>query len=364
MPFLHITTRITDHPYDGLLREKGFGGFPSLAFMDAEGEVVAQPRDRNVASFAATVEALGKLDAVQAKVDAGDEAAQVDLLLIEFELGRVAGEEFAERAAALREVATEAQRAQLDAIAIDEESWELIMQAFRGDRDEAMGKLLDMLNARRVPSAGSRSESYFWSLLGEHAQAQGDTDLLRRLARALEATKPTNEDLVKLVADLRETADSLAERDALAERAAAGEAGLEAKILLIELRLDADTHEAFAERLEAALAVATEDEAAELRQGGVDLEAASLVDAFWGGGDQKEIGERAMAMLLADGLRPSDEALGLMSTVLINWGWFELEPDDILARADQLAEAWGDNEAMAQTVERLRKMAEDKRKQG
>jgi hypothetical protein len=38
--FCHITTRIPDHPYDGLLRATGGKFFPTLLFMDGMGKVV------------------------------------------------------------------------------------------------------------------------------------------------------------------------------------------------------------------------------------------------------------------------------------------------------------------------------------
>ncbi len=40
--FLHVTTRVDTDKYQTLLRDKGFRGFPSLAFLDAEGEVIAK----------------------------------------------------------------------------------------------------------------------------------------------------------------------------------------------------------------------------------------------------------------------------------------------------------------------------------
>jgi hypothetical protein len=40
--FLHNTSHVDDEPYPTLLREKGFTGFPSLCFMDAEGRVLAK----------------------------------------------------------------------------------------------------------------------------------------------------------------------------------------------------------------------------------------------------------------------------------------------------------------------------------
>ena len=357
MPFLHITTRIDDHPYDGLLREKGFGGFPSLAFLDAEGEVVGQPRDRSVAAFAGARDALMAIDEVAARVEAGDEAAEVELLFLEFELGRVEGEAFDTRAAALRERMTDEQRARVDGIQLDAEAWGLVLEAYQGDREAALTSLLAMFRGGRMPTAGSRADGYVWNLLGDHARSTADSRLLRELVAALRARGGDAE----LADGLEETATGLDERDALTARAEAGEAGLEAKILLIEARLDAVTLASFRERLDAALAAADEAETAELHQAHVDLEASTVVDEFWGGGDQPTLGARLLELLLAEeGPRPSEDMIGLVATPVFNWSWFHLEPATILANADALEAAWGADGAMADVIAELRKMAAEK----
>jgi len=52
---LHITSRIKGEKYPDLLKEKGGRGFPYLAFMDAEGNVLAHPKGRSVEAFDATL---------------------------------------------------------------------------------------------------------------------------------------------------------------------------------------------------------------------------------------------------------------------------------------------------------------------
>ena len=54
--FLHITTRIPERENDGMLQEKGGRGFPYLAVLDAEGNVVAKVQQRSVDGFRSTVD--------------------------------------------------------------------------------------------------------------------------------------------------------------------------------------------------------------------------------------------------------------------------------------------------------------------
>ncbi len=87
--FLHNTSRVEDEPYPTLLKEKGFGGFPSLAFMTAEGEVVASPRQRSVAGFKSSLAQVESYLAIRAKVAAGDESQLRDLFIAELVLGKL-----------------------------------------------------------------------------------------------------------------------------------------------------------------------------------------------------------------------------------------------------------------------------------
>ena len=138
VPFLHITTKIEGRPYDDLLRKMGRGGFPTLLFLDAEGNKLASPRSRSVSSFAGSVAALTLIDATQAQAEAGDKAAAAQLLLFEVELGRVKSAEFDKRAAALEPAATQAHRTAFASARLDFRVTGLAERSYRGEK-EAVG---------------------------------------------------------------------------------------------------------------------------------------------------------------------------------------------------------------------------------
>ena len=70
MLFLHNTSRVDDEPYPRLLQEKGFGGFPSLCFMDADGNVLITQGQRSVAAFEESRVKLQGLMDVRAQIAA------------------------------------------------------------------------------------------------------------------------------------------------------------------------------------------------------------------------------------------------------------------------------------------------------
>lgn len=70
--FAAVMTKIDGREHDELLRTYGFGGFPSLAILDGDGEMVTNKVDRNLESMAAKAgSAMGYLK-MKAAAEAGD----------------------------------------------------------------------------------------------------------------------------------------------------------------------------------------------------------------------------------------------------------------------------------------------------
>ena len=84
-----------------------------------------------------------------------------------------------------------------------------------------------------------------------------------------------------------------------------------AKILLIELQLSAITSDACKKRMDAALAVATKEEATQLRQRAVDIEVHELVVSFWAGTDRLETGARLVKIFGESKPAPSNNVMRL-----------------------------------------------------
>ena len=107
MLFLHNTSHLDDEPYPTLLKDKGFRGFPSLAFMDAEGNVLAKPASRTVESYDQTLGLVESYVSLKAKIEAGDASATNALFLTELELDKLTYEGAKAQYAGLEGLSTE-----------------------------------------------------------------------------------------------------------------------------------------------------------------------------------------------------------------------------------------------------------------
>ena len=89
VPFLSMMTRIEDRKDDDLLRTYGFRGFPSLAFLDAEGNKLLTQGGRTVKDFEDSLAKVSEFVELDAKAKAGDESAVVPALIAQMKLGGI-----------------------------------------------------------------------------------------------------------------------------------------------------------------------------------------------------------------------------------------------------------------------------------
>ena len=335
---MHVTTRIPGHPHDDLLSRNGARGFPTLQFLDADGKVLATVGDRTVATFEEALDALHRIEAVRARAQAGDPLAEADLLLMEQVLGRVELSMFRERAAMLKGPSS-AQRARVDQTLVDLAIWEAVGLS---DEKLRMQRLLAILNAGQRPSNSPRYAVNFWSMLGRHGQTEGDAALLRRVIAGIRETMAGDAQIQAYADSLEVTAVALEARDALRARADAGEAGLEAEILLAEFEVNAVSLEDYRARLDAALAVADEAQQEALRQGEVDLEVYTLwVAASLRQEGHENAGPRLLELLCSDGRKPSEMHFRQGLSIAARWADQHLEELDAVTLAG-LAQALED----------------------
>jgi hypothetical protein len=362
VPYLHVTTRLDNVPYDKLLGEKGFGSFPTLAFMDHEGNVIGQPSDRTVAAFASTRDALIELDAVRKRADAGDPVAAVELLFLEFTLGKIKTDALEAGVANLAEHATPAQLARVKQVVLDARIYALYMAGYRGEEPDMVGKMASILASGQTPTPGSPSCSLFWKILGVHAQVTGNTKLLRRVATGMRADMPSDARLQTLAGHYEVTALGLDKRDALIARQAAGEEKLAAQILLIEARLEAIDFASFRERLGAAMAAATPEQKTELAQADVDLEVKHLSDSYSADADKQTIQLRALALLETNPTKPSADLVGLLRGPIYDYARSITDPERLDGHAEAISKRQGPDSPAQDLVKMVAAMAEGLRK--
>lgn len=205
--FLHNTSRVEDEPYPKLLSEKGFGGFPSICFMDETGEVTVRALQREIGSLTRARTRLDELAVARAKVAkaeaAGkpDAAAARDLLFVEIELQMVTPEQVRERAKTMQ--LGDADRERLESFFVDAEVRTARAKARELGAEEIGKRFAGMVETGRLPS-GEAEANYFWQMVLGHASKQRDAKLAQRAFDVLDAKK--------LAAPLRERYRALLEQ--------------------------------------------------------------------------------------------------------------------------------------------------------
>lgn len=185
VPYLHITTRIKDQPYDGLLGEKGGTGFPTLMFLDAEGRRLLTHRGpRSAKGFQDSLKRVQNYLRIKAEAEEGDSKAQALALIQEINLQWYDFEEATKRVRALKKV-SKAQERELEQLLINTEVRTLAAKPGDSAKLQAGERFAAMLEDKRIPS--NESELFtFWGLMGLHAEASGDKRLLAKILKEVD----------------------------------------------------------------------------------------------------------------------------------------------------------------------------------
>ena len=169
-------THIPGRKDDDLLSKYGFRGFPSMAWLDAEGNLVTKQGGRDIEAFQGTLTNLDAIDSLRARIKKdgkGGQRLQPELLVAEMNLGLVSFEEAQKRRKGFKrlraDVATE-----LDGLLLNLEVQEIVESTGRdrGAAEEAGAKFYAMAKEGRVPSGESGFS--FWRLAMDHAKSEGD----------------------------------------------------------------------------------------------------------------------------------------------------------------------------------------------
>lgn len=199
MLFCHITSRVEDDKYQNLLSEKGGMGFPYLAYMDADGNVIAKPGGRSVQAFEATLSgAVVEFQQLKDAAADGDEEAQRNLFVKQVEFQHFASVDDARKAMAKVKGLSDEQSKRIESMLTDQEFGAILSSVRSLNEAAAAGKkALPMLKAGRIP--GGNNSLYFWLFIGKHAEAEKDAELLKRAISELEG----NRRAARLVSDMK-----------------------------------------------------------------------------------------------------------------------------------------------------------------
>ncbi len=245
MPFLHITTRIPGHPHDDLLTRFGGRGFPTLAFLDAEGrKLMEYSGPRTTKGFEQALEEVQEFLDLEARAAAGEAKAATELLIRQLALQWFDFEEAKAKVEALTEVSSK-QRKLLDQLLIDTEvrgladshgdsrskrveagkrfleearvsagHLELYLEGLRAVQQrmvqDALGHLPMDAVVRRFSEIWQDNELYaFWTFLADYAEDQGDKRLFKKVIKAYDDTLPNGASKNKAVKELERRLENM-----------------------------------------------------------------------------------------------------------------------------------------------------------
>lgn len=215
--YCHITTRIPDEPYDSLLSALGGSFFPTLFFLDANGEKIGEHdvyAPRTVEAFRESLAAVKRAQELRAKEELG-KAEQVELFLLDARLGMMDYPDARDRAKAFGEIDPDA-AAKVNEILVNGEVEYLMQPPPRSaqDRIDLGADFAEMAAAGKVPTKAGLARS-FWIYQLVWADAEKNADAY---AKALEGVKKALGDDARYAKVIERYENRLAELRAAAEK--------------------------------------------------------------------------------------------------------------------------------------------------
>lgn len=209
---MHVTTRITDHPYDGLLKEKGFRGFPSLAFMDATGEVLAVQSDRTVEGFHKTQADVKAYANLKQRIDKGEKGLGVKLMKAEWDLGKLTWAEAKKKAEGFGKLSAK-EKKQVTQIVLDAEVVERAMDTRDVEKFKAVYARFKQISGEGyVP--GGKAERAFWFTMLEGSDKANDLKMYRHCVERVKEMLADNKRAEKYLQGLDERLAEMEEASA------------------------------------------------------------------------------------------------------------------------------------------------------
>lgn len=200
--FLHNTSRCDDEKHPNLLFEMGGVGFPTMSYLDAEGNLLKQVG--HVTPVDQLEKAHGVLmqwRALRAEVEKGADAARTkELFLLELTMGNRPFAEMQKRREALSLAPEEVKATEQPLINL--QFTEILRKTPRDQQAVGGEQFVAMFEAGRIPDAST--ETSFWQYMFEFAAAKEDVPLFERLLATVKAKKAGDQRLARYLAQLEE----------------------------------------------------------------------------------------------------------------------------------------------------------------
>ena len=191
-------TRIEGHSHDAISNKYGIRGFPTLMFLNADGDKVGEPGGRSVEAFGGTLNDLKALDAIRARIASGEKGLSAALLLREMNMGAVSFADASSRRASLEKPKNMKKKAwnellaDIDGQMVNLEIGDLLEGAGRDKEKHEALKATFYAMAKEGKVATGDLLYPFWSSAMEHAKGEKDAAVFGAGLNALEKEYGSN----------------------------------------------------------------------------------------------------------------------------------------------------------------------------
>lgn len=201
---LHNTSHVASDSHQRLLAEKGGRGFPYLAFLDADGDVMAkQPYDKfTVDGFLQTLAAeVPEYRALKKKAQSGDKTAAVELLMKQVEFAAIGVQDCN---AAIEKLGKDLTQEQLGKLENRRNAAELEAAIEAAGARTKLAKagpaVLELKKAGHVPT-DEQAFTLYRRVLLDYAEQQKDVQLFEEILETLRKRYAGNERALKQIVE-------------------------------------------------------------------------------------------------------------------------------------------------------------------
>lgn len=189
VPYVHVTSHLYDEPHHDLLTDRGGHAFPTVGFLDADGELLAlHDGPLTLAALDETAARARQRLALARRAAGGDDEAATELTLFRLQAEAMSHAEAEAAYRRIRDRLDQEQRTHLEQGLVNKEVTEAIVALQRqygmaGLQERGPALAAQWLRAGKVPT--NTYARYFYPMAWQHARSTDDRALAQQVVDAL-----------------------------------------------------------------------------------------------------------------------------------------------------------------------------------
>jgi hypothetical protein len=199
----HITSLAQGEKYQDLLAEKGGQGWPSVIFLDSDGNVLARHAGPlTVEGFDASGARPRAFLELRAKAEKGGVPSKIDFILARLELGHLKPGEAENRIRETGGTPSPEQKKRLDELVANVEV-EAILRPVKSEetKNAASKRCYERRKSGKAPPTAEPWRGAYWNLILERSQSVGDVEVFEEALQILKEKYSTLPDAQKYLRD-------------------------------------------------------------------------------------------------------------------------------------------------------------------